>query len=114
LPWPPEPDVRNVEAERADPTSVLHLYRRTLSARRASPALHLGTWRPLESSEGVLAYERRLDDDRRIVIVNFSREEKAVSVPGDWTVEVASDGRGEGAPYRGSVARDQALVLRST
>jgi alpha-glucosidase len=85
-----------------------------LSARRASPALQLGTWRPLESSEGVLAYERRLDDDRRVVIVNFTHDEKAVAVPGDWTVDVASDGAGEGAPYRGTVAGDQALVLRST
>jgi alpha-glucosidase len=114
LPWPPEPDVRNVEAERADPTSVLHLYRRLLSARRTSPALQLGTWRPLESSEGVLAYERRLDDDRRIVIVNFTHEEKTLAVADDWTVEVASDGRGEGEPYGGSVAGDQAVVLRLT
>src|SRR2546425_7451723 len=30
LPWPPEPGVRNVEAERADPASILHLYRRML------------------------------------------------------------------------------------
>ena len=34
-PCPPEPDVRSVEAERDDPVSVLHLYRRLLALRHA-------------------------------------------------------------------------------
>src|SRR5207237_6382713 len=42
LPWPPEPDHRNAAALRADGRSILHLYRRVLAARRASPALHAG------------------------------------------------------------------------
>ena len=44
LPWPPEPDHRNMEALQADPSSILHLYRRLLAARRASPALQTGSW----------------------------------------------------------------------
>src|SRR5260221_4217343 len=36
LPWPPEPELRNAEALRADEGSILHLYRRILAARRAS------------------------------------------------------------------------------
>ncbi len=112
LPFPPEADVRNVEAERADPTSVLHLYRRLLAARHDSDALRLGTWQQLPSPDGVLAYERVLDDDRRVVIVNFTDADRTVSVGGDWTVDVASDGAGEGGRYAGAVAGDQAVVLR--
>ena len=104
----------DVGPARADPTSVLHLYHRLLSSRRASPALQLGTWNPLAAPDGVIAYEREHDGDRRVVIVNFTTEERATPVAGDWTVEVASDGQGEGDRYRGVVAGDQALVLRST
>jgi alpha-glucosidase len=61
----------------------------------------------------VLAYERAsTDGDRRAVIVNFTDEPRRVGVDGDWTVEVASDGAGEGGRYEGAVAGDQALVLR--
>jgi alpha-glucosidase len=58
LPWPPEPERRNIAAEWDDPTSVLHLYRRLLAARRASPALRRGRLRLLETPDGVLGYER--------------------------------------------------------
>ncbi len=111
LPWPPEPEVRNVESMRADPASALHLYRRLLACRRASPALQLGSWSPLPSPPGVLAYERARDEDRRTVIVNFTDDAVEVTVPGRWSVEVASDGEGEGAGYSGSVRPSAALVL---
>src|SRR6185503_6885286 len=38
LPWPPEPVGRSVERLRDDPGSILHLYRRLLALRRATPA----------------------------------------------------------------------------
>ena len=44
LPFPPEAAGRSRRAaQRADPTSILHLYRRLLAARRASPALSSAT-----------------------------------------------------------------------
>src|SRR5437764_3295218 len=112
LPWPPDPDARNAGVERADAGSVLHLYRRLLTARRNSPALRLGSWNPLPCPDGILAYNRALDDDERVVIVNFTNERHPVEVPGEWTVEVASDGAGEGEPYSGALAGDQAVILR--
>ncbi|MBV8304044.1 MAG: DUF3459 domain-containing protein [Acidimicrobiia bacterium] len=112
LPWPPAAGARNVETERADPASILNLYRRLLAARRASAALQVGTSRPLPSPDGTLAYERAHDGDQRVVIVNFTDEPCTVAVSGEWTVEVASDGVGEGARYGGGVAGDQAVILR--
>ena len=110
LPWPPEPERRNAETLRADPTSILRLYRRLLAARRASLALRLGDWRPLEAPEGVLAYERSRGADRRVVLVNFSPDAARVAARG--TIEVASDDRGEGGPFGGTLGPDQALILK--
>src|SRR6185369_8150445 len=70
LPWPPEADLRNAATLREDPTSIAHLYRRLLAARRASPALQLGTWSPLPTPADVLGYVREHDGDRRAVLVN--------------------------------------------
>jgi alpha-glucosidase len=113
LPWPPEPHVRNAATEQGDPASMLHLYRRLLAARRRSPALQLGTIGLLPSPAGVLAYERVAAGDRRRVLVNFTGEPVGVPVDGDWWVEVASQGAGdgEGEPFTGTVPASAAVLL---
>ncbi|MGI8808547.1 MAG: alpha-amylase family glycosyl hydrolase [Acidimicrobiales bacterium] len=123
LPWSPDPETRNVEAQRANEASTLHLYQRLLVARRASPALHRGTCRVVEvgSPPGtVLAYERAAGGDRRLILVNFSAEAAEVSLPETWTVDVDSEADSEGGggdagggrPFAGRLGGDQALVLR--
>jgi len=110
LPWPPDPETRNVERQRADPGSMLHLYRRLLAVRRASPALHAGSCRLLDAPAGVLAYERGAGAERWTVLVNFTAAAVRCAAPGH--VEVASDGNGEDAPFAGVLAPGQAVVLR--
>ncbi len=112
LPWSPEPDTRNVEALRADERSILHLHRRILAARRASPALHAGAWLGLEAAPSVLAYERSEGGDRRAVVVNFTSTPADVTLAGDWDVEVDSAGVAEGTAFTGRLAGDQAVILR--
>jgi alpha-glucosidase len=69
----------------------------------------------LAAPTGVLAYERGFAGDRRAVAVNFSdraQDFELTSPPGaTWRVEVASDGSGEGEPYRGSLEPSAAVVL---
>jgi alpha-glucosidase len=115
LPWPPQPEANNVATLRADRGSILHLYRRLLAARRASPALHAGEWRLLDSPGDVLAYERRCGDDRRRVVANFG-DETAVGVHwgGRWIIEVATSAGREGQLFDGRLAGTEALVLRSS
>ena len=107
--------MRNVDSLTADPDSILHLYRRVLAARRASPALRLGDIELLEAPEGVLAFVRTGGDgdggDRRVVLVNFGSDPVSYTPCGEWIVEVASDGRGEGQGFGGSLAGDTAVVL---
>ncbi|HEX2273924.1 MAG TPA: alpha-amylase family glycosyl hydrolase, partial [Acidimicrobiales bacterium] len=112
LPWPPEPEVRNVESLRADPGSILHLYRRLLAARKASPALRLGRLDLLAGPPGVLAYVRAYEGDRRAVAVNFTSDAADVALAGSWRCDVASDGEGEGQPFTGRLEGDQAVLLR--
>ena len=111
LPWPPESERRNTATLADDDGSILHLYRRLLTARRASPALSLGQLEVVPSSDGVLAWAREADGDRRTVAVNFTETEQPLALDGRLLVEVASDGGG-GVPWPGRLGPDQAVVLR--
>jgi alpha-glucosidase len=106
LPWPPEPGARSVEAQRADPASMLHLARAVLALRRESAALHRGELELLDDApDGVLAYERSAGDDRRRVWVNFAGA--ATALPEGWAVELATaDTAG------GELPPDAAALLR--
>jgi alpha-glucosidase len=116
LPWPPDADgTANVAAQRADPGSVLHLYRRLLAARKASPGLQLGSLTLLDTPADVVGYLRISPDGRdlRTVLINYvETTSDPVALPDEWTVEVASDGQGEGQPWAGKLQPDQAVVLR--
>lgn len=111
LPFPPEAAERSVAAQRADPTSVLHLYQRLLTARRDSAALSVGAQELLDAPDGVLAWRRWAPDgDMRTVLVNMAADEAAVD--GSGVVQVASDGAGEGSAFSGVLAGDTAVILR--
>ena len=66
----------SVEAQRADPTSMLHLHRRLLALRRASAALHRGTWAPIAPAagqpDGLVAFERTHGAERVRVLLNLT------------------------------------------
>jgi alpha-glucosidase len=112
LPWPPDADGRSIASLRDDPDSILHLYRRLLAARRASSALHAGSQELLATPEGTLGWDRRAGRDRRRVIVSFTDEPVTIPRWHRWTVEVASDGTGEGDRFTGVLGPNQALILR--
>ncbi len=112
-PWlhfPPEASERSAEALREDPASILHLYRRLLTVRKASPALQLGTLELLDSPEGTLAWRRLEGGDERTVVVNMSDQPVEVDLVG--TVEVASEGTDEGRPFSRKLPPDTAVLLR--
>ncbi|HEX6962714.1 MAG TPA: alpha-amylase family glycosyl hydrolase [Lacipirellula sp.] len=74
-PWlPAAEDVAqlNVEAQKADPASMLNLYRRLLELRAASKAIRYGHYTPDYADERVLSYVRETDADRLLVALNFT------------------------------------------
>jgi alpha-glucosidase len=91
LPWPPHPEARNVEHERGEPGSILHLYRLLLAVRRASPALRRGDITVLDVPDPVLAYRRSAEGDERVVLVNFGADEADVRLGGRWKLVASSD-----------------------
>lgn len=97
----PEHETRNVEALRADPSSLLSYYRRLIALRNATPALRTGTYRRLRSPNvSTLVYWRRHPDGDRLVVVHFGRTaETAVDVelPPEWTGARLYDEIGEAA-----------------
>jgi alpha-glucosidase len=101
-----------VEDLRADDDSILHLYGRLLRARRDSAALRSGSFRLLPASDGALAWERAAESDRRLVAVSFTDAAVDIELSGEWVVEVASDGQGEGERATGRLAPNQAVILR--
>jgi alpha-glucosidase len=112
LPFPPEAAERNVEAQRADPESIAHLYRDLIAVRRASPALSGGDWKPVEAPKDVIGFRRSTASDQRVILVNFAGRTQKVPVDGGWVVELASDRAGEGETYGGLVPGDAAVILR--
>jgi alpha-amylase len=75
VPWEPlQPDSlsANVEAQEADPGSLLNLHRRLIHTRRANPALARGDWLPLTASEGsAMAFLRRHQGENVLVLINL-------------------------------------------
>jgi alpha-glucosidase len=114
-PWLPlgDPAV-NVAAQRDDPGSMLALHRRLLALRRASPALSVGTYEPVQAGGDVLAYLRTGDDGRWLVALNLG--------PGAGRLDLAVPGRAELATTPGrdgervegglDLAGDQGVVVR--
>jgi alpha-glucosidase len=109
LPFPPSAGERSVEALVAEPSSIAHLYRRLLTARRASTALQFGDLTLLDAPDGVLAYVRTHGDDRRVVLVNYTDHAQPIDSTG--VVDVSSFGNGEGRPFSGVLVPDEAVVL---
>jgi alpha-glucosidase len=118
LPFPPDADIRNHAAQRADPSSILHFYRRLLALRHAEPALRLGRFERLEPAEGVLGYRRVGDGASFVVLINLTGQAVTVggrsgpsAVPDGLVVRLSSDGVGERSGFDGTIGADQALVL---
>lgn len=81
---------RNVKMQEGDPQSLLNHYRGLIMLRRSSLALREGTWVPLSNGKsGILAYFRRTDRERMLVILNFTGKEKTFSLDGSTYGEVA-------------------------
>lgn len=72
----------NVAAERARPDGVLATYRRLAGLRKSHPVIALGSYVPhLADHRQIVAYDRRLGDQRLVVMANFTGERAMVDLP---------------------------------
>ncbi len=75
-PWLPlheDASRRTVEAQQADPRSLLNFYRQLIALRRASPALIEGMFQPVTfGTRFIMAYLRQTKDQVLLVVLNLS------------------------------------------
>jgi alpha-glucosidase len=106
-PWLPYGDLSvNVEAQSADPESMLSFYRRLIWFRRGSDALQFGSNTTVGGvPEEVFAFVREHGGDRLLVVLNFSGGEVAMHLPDDLQLS--------GFVMGTHGDRDESLVLAS-
>jgi glycosidase len=118
-PWLPlgeDHGERSVETQRDDPGSMLNLTRDLLTLRRTSPALSIGSWRPVQVDADVLAYVREAGGECYLILANLDDAPKHVgSLDGMSGEVVLSTIRGrEGLVARDGfeLAADEAVIIR--
>src|SRR5262249_48283950 len=79
LPLADDARAENVANDGGDPTSIYNLYRRLLSLRRSTPALTLGSYRPIVASGDLLLFAREHGSQRILVALNLRRRPAVVS-----------------------------------
>lgn len=84
-PWLPVSDdyqTRNVKTMQADSNSILSFYRRLIWLRKANPALNRGSYTPIDGApDGIYVYQRAYDGSVFTIVINFTGEEKQLTVP---------------------------------
>lgn len=90
-PWLPTPAHGvDVASQRADPDSLLNLYRRLLHLRHAHPCLRCDSYEDVEAGPDVYAYRRTCGNSTIMVLLNFADARRPVAVARDRT---AADAR---------------------
>jgi alpha-glucosidase len=82
-PWLPianDYETINVAAQRNEKTSILTLYHRLIELRRAEPALSVGGFAPLPADDDLIAYVRKTDERRLLVVLNFGDKARNFSM----------------------------------
>ena len=85
IPWLPlnkDTRSRNVRIQEGEQTSLLNHYRNLIKLHRNSEALQKGSWLPVNNGQqGILAYFRKTENERILVILNFTGRHKRFSIP---------------------------------
>jgi alpha-amylase len=72
----------NVQAQQADPDSLLNFYKAMLALRKAHPALAGGSYEQVRVDGSVMSFQRVLSGKRVVVAINYSGNPGSASVAG--------------------------------
>jgi alpha-glucosidase len=114
LPFPPDAELVAHDAQRDDPASMLHLYRRLLHLRRTYDALRQGTLTWLDLGDGIVGYRRGDGDDAVTVAINVTGDERSVELGGRTLLVSSRTDRDATAPFDGLLREDEAVALLTT
>jgi alpha-glucosidase len=108
----------SVEAQKADPRSMLSLTHSLLALRRREPALALGDWALLPVEGEVLAYTRRWQDRCFVVVLDLESRARTAHLGADIAgrIEISTHPGRVGEAVTGSIAlgADEAVVIALT
>jgi alpha-glucosidase len=92
---------------------MLRLTRRLLALRRAEPALNVGDFTLLPTTEGAVAYARSEGGRRFIIVLDIESKPAAVNIGASGRIVLAGNHAHEGREVSGDVALglDEALVI---
>lgn len=72
----------NVAESLADSNSIFHYYRKLIRLRRENPVIVYGSFDLIvDSPEGIYAFLRTLEEDRLLVLLNFSKSTQIFTLP---------------------------------
>ena len=118
-PWLPltgDWQTRNVAALEQEPHAILQLHRRLLALRHEEEVLRRGSYARVLLMDGVFGYERRLDDRRIAVFLNFTNEPCELRLPQAWQsarVVLSTKGsRKEAVEQNLMLAPDEGVILK--
>ena len=78
----------NVRTEERDPNSLLNFYRKLIAFRKATPVVLRGDYRELfPRDKHFYVYERRLFEQRLLVVCSFSAELQRFTAPDDINLD---------------------------
>ena len=104
----------NAKAALADADSVFHYYQKLIALRKEQPILVYGHYTLLEPDhESLYVYTRTLEEQKMLVICNFTKEEVSYEIPAEFggaQVLISNYGR-DGAEGTITLKAYEALVL---
>ncbi len=84
IPWLPlnrDTPARNVRQQEGRQNSLLNHYRSLIKLRKSCEALQRGSWLPVANGQnGIMAYFRKTENERILVILNFTGRNKRFSI----------------------------------
>ncbi len=90
-PWLPVAEVHTaqaVDAQHANPTSMLNFYRAMIAYRKTQSALIKGSFAVIEADETFIAFKRELGDSTVLCAFNLSDEPRDMTLPdGNWQID---------------------------
>jgi alpha-glucosidase len=116
-PWLPLGDhlTANVEAQQADATSTLNMYRKLIAIRREHPTLVDGALHAVTATGNLLTYERVADDERLLILLNFG--DTLIQVPTPPGIVIASTNSHRNAEHTNTTLNlhpSQGLIIKLT
>ncbi|WP_026565130.1 glycoside hydrolase family 13 protein [Bacillus sp. UNC41MFS5] len=93
IPWLKlNPNYKDINAAKAiaDPDSIFHYYQQLIKLRKENEIIVYGKYELiLEDDEKIYAYTRTLENEKLVVLCNFSAEESPFKLPKEFELDIA-------------------------